>query len=321
MGYREKVIADGAVAYWRLGETSGTTAVDIIGGANGTISGGVTLGQPGALADGDKAMRFTGGRIEVTNGAFLQFGTGALSVEWWIKSNPIAGWWLDAKADGNSGVPGVGFQSDTSNIYFHPGNGVQMLYCSDGGFGYGDNQWHHIVGVVERGSPDRALFYADGVLRTTVPFSGSGSSLTSASPFALGDMSGGGAPTAGAIDEVAIYKTALTAPQIAAHYAARLYSSATLPNIPRAVVAGMSLRDQMDSYNLIVPVTPSNTVDLADVTDAILVGGAGDVAVVQQNGQVVVLKNVPAGGWLPVAAKRINSSATTATDIVALYQA
>jgi hypothetical protein len=66
LGYVQQVIADGAVAYWRLGETSGTTAVDSVGGKNGTISGGVTLNQPGALADGNKAMLFDGatGKIE-----------------------------------------------------------------------------------------------------------------------------------------------------------------------------------------------------------------------------------------------------------------
>src|SRR5262245_13156209 len=36
-GYMGRVLADGAIAYWRLGETSGTTAVDLVGGQNGTI--------------------------------------------------------------------------------------------------------------------------------------------------------------------------------------------------------------------------------------------------------------------------------------------
>ena len=55
--YSDRVMADGAVAYWKLDETSGTTAVDSLGGNNGTISGGVTLNQPGAVAGGT-AMKF-----------------------------------------------------------------------------------------------------------------------------------------------------------------------------------------------------------------------------------------------------------------------
>ena len=42
----------GVSHYWRLGESSGSTLIDAVGGASATISGGagaVTLGQPGAL--------------------------------------------------------------------------------------------------------------------------------------------------------------------------------------------------------------------------------------------------------------------------------
>src|SRR5215831_14920886 len=52
--YSSAVLADHPVAYYRLGETSGTTAVDSSGnGSNGTYVGGVALGQPGALLPGD----------------------------------------------------------------------------------------------------------------------------------------------------------------------------------------------------------------------------------------------------------------------------
>ena len=47
--YSEQVLADGPRSYWRLGETSGTSAADVTGANGGTYGGGVTLGQPGAL--------------------------------------------------------------------------------------------------------------------------------------------------------------------------------------------------------------------------------------------------------------------------------
>src|SRR4029453_13384502 len=86
--YPARVVADGAVAYWRLGETSGTSAVDVIGGANGTISGGVMLGQTGALADGNTAMLFdaTNEYVNVPNGSYAAIGTGPLTLECWMKS-------------------------------------------------------------------------------------------------------------------------------------------------------------------------------------------------------------------------------------------
>src|SRR5688500_11107092 len=49
--YANIVLADNPTAYWRLGETSGTTAVDssVPGGNQGTYLNGVTLGIPGAI--------------------------------------------------------------------------------------------------------------------------------------------------------------------------------------------------------------------------------------------------------------------------------
>lgn len=72
-------------------------------------------------------------------------------------------------------------------------------------------------------------------------------------------------------------------------------------------------------YNDAAAITTSNTVDLPRLTDAINVGGAGTVAAVLQNNQVVTLTAV-AGAVLPLRVKRINATGTTATGLVALYQ-
>ncbi|MGH9279728.1 MAG: family 16 glycosylhydrolase, partial [Acidimicrobiales bacterium] len=52
--YANVVNADGPVSYWRLGETSGTTAVDTRGANHGTYANGVTLGAP-SLVGSDPA--------------------------------------------------------------------------------------------------------------------------------------------------------------------------------------------------------------------------------------------------------------------------
>jgi len=72
------------------------------------------------------------------------------------------------------------------------------------------------------------------------------------------------------------------------------------------------------AYNVWVSVTPSDTVDLAQLSEAIWVGGAGNVALVQSNNKVVTFTSVPAGAWLPLQARRINATGTTATAIVAM---
>lgn len=75
----------------------------------------------------------------------------------------------------------------------------------------------------------------------------------------------------------------------------------------------------IQTYSRWVTVTPSDTVDLPQMTQALFIGGAGDLAAVQQNGVAGVIPSVPAG-WMPIACKRINATGTTATKIVALYQ-
>jgi flagella basal body P-ring formation protein FlgA len=53
-------------------------------------------------------------------------------------------------------------------------------------------------------------------------------------------------------------------------------------------------------------------------TKALYVGGAGDLSIVNDNGDTVVFSNVPAGSMLPVSTDKV-LAATTATNIVALF--
>lgn len=73
----------------------------------------------------------------------------------------------------------------------------------------------------------------------------------------------------------------------------------------------------------VAAVTKSNTVDIPRVGGeyprALWVGGVGDVDVVTPDGVNAVISAVPAGTLLPIRAKRVNSTATTATLIVAIY--
>lgn len=77
--------------------------------------------------------------------------------------------------------------------------------------------------------------------------------------------------------------------------------------------------DASSSWNLWSAITPSDTVDLPQgVSMAIWVGGAGNVAAVMQNGAVATFTGVTAGTVLPIAARRINATNTTATNLMAL---
>ncbi len=95
--YATVVKADSPRAYWRLGETSGTSAADQSGNANtGTYGGTFTLNQSGALAgDTDPAVRLTGsgnGDVVFSKSNTLNYGD-TFSYELWVKlvSLPAAG--------------------------------------------------------------------------------------------------------------------------------------------------------------------------------------------------------------------------------------
>lgn len=73
------------------------------------------------------------------------------------------------------------------------------------------------------------------------------------------------------------------------------------------------------AYNRAVAVTPSDSVNFTDVCRGIYVGGAGAVVVVWADDTTSTFSAVPVGTVLNVKAKRINSTSTTATLMLALY--
>ena len=79
-----------------------------------------------------------------------------------------------------------------------------------------------------------------------------------------------------------------------------------------------------DPYPNFAAVAPSDAADFsasakAGLTRALYVGGAGDVAAVDELGNAVVFKAVPAGTVLRIRCRRVNATGTTATSIVRLW--
>ena len=65
-------------------------------------------------------------------------------------------------------------------------------------------------------------------------------------------------------------------------------------------------------------VSPSDSADLVYVSRGLYVGGAGNITVIDMDGNSVLFTAVPAGTILPIRAARVMSTGTTATAIVAL---
>lgn len=66
-------------------------------------------------------------------------------------------------------------------------------------------------------------------------------------------------------------------------------------------------------------INKSDTENFANTVVGIYVGGDGDVVAVNQFGTAVTFVAVPAGTILPIRAIRVNSTNTSATDMVGLY--
>ena len=211
--YATTVLADGPVAYWRVGEASGTTAADGAGTNVGTYTGNYTLAQAGAIAgDTNSAVKFSGtGHIEVPDAAALDRGAGPFSLELWAKRDDAGAYYQMLYSKGSQG-----------NAYFYQNrftfdDNASTRHIKESGVTT-DTAWHHFVVTVD-GTTRR--LYKDGVDVTVEgsPFRLSANAL----PARIGSYYPAGAtslPFVGTVDEVALYPTALSAARVQAHLAA-----------------------------------------------------------------------------------------------------
>jgi hypothetical protein len=226
--YAAAVLADGPLAFWRLGETNGLVAHDYVGGHDGQFLN-VALGQPGySLFDPDKAVAFGPARNSyVGNIAGIGFGTSltnaAFSVEAWVRCPPGQNGDVGIVAKG-SGSGGEQFSLDlgsAGNYRFFVrdvGGGVQSAHSDIPP----DNTWQHVVGVCDEPGGQLRL-YVNGmewaVASTSIGL------LNSPQPVTIGSRQSGTAAYDlnwnGIIDEVAIYGYALNPNQVLAHFTAR----------------------------------------------------------------------------------------------------
>lgn len=205
--YRALVVGDGPAAYWRLGESSGTNAVDEMGASNGTYAGGYTLGASGALANNSNTaveLNGTGGRVSAPSLPALNL-TSQVSIEAWVNPDSLAGTrWIVNKG---------------TFYYLYIDNGTTYFGIHNGTYTYlttttvTTGAWQHLVGTYDGSS---LVLYRNGVVVAQAPASGAISSTTE--PLFIGAFSTGGSFFDGRIDETAVYGSGLTAAQALAHY-------------------------------------------------------------------------------------------------------
>lgn len=220
--YAATVLADGPTSYWRLGETTGTTAADSAGSSPGTIAGGVTLGLPGAIVgDPDTAMGFDSASrqyIKVSDTAALDF-TGDFSVEAWAKPavlNGVGG--AIVHKGGPSGYSVWQYRLSTTSGNQWRGTvfvGTTAIQVTAPGTP-STTSWTHLV-MTKAGNT--LTLYVNGAAVASTTFSGTVN--TSNGNLAIGRTGSSNTDYFnGQIDEVAVYPTALSAARVLAHYQA-----------------------------------------------------------------------------------------------------
>jgi len=224
--YGQAVYNDQPSSYWRLDESSGTTAADDSNNGNtGQYGTGVTLGTPGALVSypGDTAVTLDGASDGVISGSTAGASPSSFSTELWFKTTTTSGGKLIGFGNSQTGLSSnydkQVYMTDSGQLVFGTYNGGTDTVISSNS--YNDGSWHYLVAT--QGANGMAL-YVDGAL------TGSNTVTTNQSYTGYWRIGGDNLnswpyqPTsdyfAGSVDEAAVYPTALTAAQVSAHYAA-----------------------------------------------------------------------------------------------------
>ena len=211
--YATVVAADRPVGWWRLGETSGTTAANQAGGSAGTYAGGVTLGQASLLStdSANRAVAFNGstGRVSVPSSTALGF-TSAFTLEAWIKptSLPAAGVFRSVltKAESYS----LQFNGPRLEFTIIQSGTRRRLQTPSGVIVAGGT--YHVAGTFD-GTTQR--LYVNGTQVTSIALAGP--ATVTSNPLVIGSWNGSSEFFAGTIDEPAVYNATLTATQVSAH--------------------------------------------------------------------------------------------------------
>ena len=235
--YAQSVLDDSASIYWRLGESSGTTAIDYAGFTDGTVGSGVSRGAAGAIdGDSDTASTFDGSGNGTVATATASAAPNTFSTQAWIRTTTTSGGKIvgfgNTATGQSSGYDRHIYMDNNGRIWFgvYPGS-VQTVNSSAA---YNDGQWHQVVATLGIGGME---LYVDGVRV------GRRTDVTSGQDYpgfwrVGGDNLGGWSnqPTsnyfAGAIDEVSIYPKVLSRAEIAQQYtlSGRSVSGATAPS-------------------------------------------------------------------------------------------
>ena len=215
--YRDAVMADGPIGYWRLGDT-GTSAADESAMTPGTFIGSCARNQPAAFAgDSNQAARFDGATCCVTLGNNYDFLNRApYTIEVWYQPTDVSlSVSLIAKQTRLGPKPDDGYMlfNDQGAVYVERSIGSQNTRTLATSVVEGVT--YHFVATYDG---NELALYKDGAL--AAPRIGDTAMMPAVpTPAVIGAASLMDQMfVAGVLDEVAIYPSALSEAQIARHF-------------------------------------------------------------------------------------------------------
>lgn len=243
--YRGAVLGDAPSEYFRLGEAAGAaTAVDQVRGGDGTY-GAVTLGTAGPFSD-QKAATFDGSTSSLTLPGNSVPGSGAESTSMWFKTTTADGVLLGASKDPLSAgttttsftpVLYVGTSGKLHGEFYFSGGSTKPLASSAA---VTDGKWHHVV--LSTSATSQSM-YLDGTLVGTQTGTAAMSGQTYT--YVGAGFNGGNWPDEahtsstsntgyathfkGSVAEVALFRSQLSAADVAGQFEAAKNSTGLLP--------------------------------------------------------------------------------------------
>jgi len=233
--YGKIVVADHPVAYWRLDESSGATAVDAVGSFDGTYASSgsdLTFGYPTGIPHGsDPAIHITNSAtVTVPYALELNPVTGPWSAEFWLQPTSQDPGNFRTPISSEGSVPGHIYGW---NIYQHVASAWTMSLFNGGvapGFfsDFADiplinNKWYYIVVTDDlttlRFYVNNSLVNSAARAGNFVPNGINGDPAVLGGPTTFGVRSDGGFGNwDGGMDEVAFYNYTLSTAQIRNHF-------------------------------------------------------------------------------------------------------
>lgn len=253
--YRRSVLKDEPMAFWPLDDLRGNTPKTLHAGRENpiaTLEDGIALGLPGVQRQGgaistppetessisgstvNRSVHFAGGRLrtEAPN------SERSYSIEFWFwnafptDARPVTGYLFSRGIDGDKralgehlGIGGKSKDTGEGKLFFYTGNSIGEVVRGKTTLAFRD--WHHVA-LVRDG--DRLTVYLDGApeieaanVKWTLPKDATGIFFGGRCDSLFG--------LEGKMDEIALYDSALSAKQVAAHFSS---SGRIAPEPPKA---------------------------------------------------------------------------------------